>query len=63
MTNYRGISLLSNAAKAYNKILSNRIRQNVDPVLRKLEAGFRPSRSCAQQIHILRRIIEGVKEY
>ena len=40
MTNYRGISLLPNAAKAYNKILFNRIRQNVDPVLRKLEAAL-----------------------
>ena len=64
MTNYRGcISLLSNAAKAYNIILFNRIRRHVDPVLRKHEGGFRPGRSCAQQIHKLRTIIEGVKEY
>ena len=47
MTNYRGISLLSIAAKVYNKILLNRIRDHVDPILRKNQAGFRPGRSCA----------------
>ena len=63
MTNYRGISLMSIAAKVYNKILLNRIRPHVDPLLRKNQAGFRPGRSCAQQIHILRRIMEGFQEY
>ena len=62
MTNYRGISLMSIAAKVYNKILLNRIRPHVDPILRKNQAGFRPGRSCAQQIHILRRIMEGFRE-
>ena len=63
MTNYRGISLLSIAAKVYNKILLNRIRDHMDPILRKNQAGFRPGRSCAQQIHILRRIMEGFQDY
>ena len=35
MTNYRGISLMSIASKVYNKILLNRIRPHVDPLLRK----------------------------
>ena len=63
MTNYRGISLISIAAKVYNRILLDRIRPHVDPMLRNNQAGFRPGRSCAQQIHILRRIMEGFKEY
>lgn len=63
MTDYRGISLMSIAAKVYNKILLNRIRPHVDPILRKSQAGFRPGRSCAQKIYILRRIMEGFKEY
>ena len=63
MTNYRGISLLSIAAKVYNKILLNRIRDEVDPILRKNQAGFRPGRSCAQQIHILKRVLEGFRDY
>ena len=62
MTNYRGISLLSIGAKVYNKILLNRIRDEVDPILRKNQAGFRPGRSCAQQIHILRRLLM-LKDY
>ena len=33
------------------------------PLLRSNQAGFRPGRSCAQQIHILRRIMKGFKEY
>ena len=46
MTNhYRGISLLSITAKVYNKILLNRIRDHVDPILRNNQAGFRPGRS------------------
>ena len=50
MTNYRGISLLSISAKGYNKILFNRIKDHVDPILRKNQTGFdyvevSPSRS------------------
>ena len=63
MTNYRGISLLSIAAKVYNKILLNRIRDEVDPIPRKNQAGFRQGRSCAQQSHILRRVLEGFRDY
>ena len=59
MGNYRGISLMSIAAKVYNKILFNRIVPIVDGILRRNQAGFRKNRSCTQQIHILRRIIEG----
>ena len=54
---------MSIAAKVYNKILLNRIRPHVDPLLRSNQAGFRPGRSCAQQIHILRRVMEGFNEY
>ena len=63
MTKYRGFSLLSIAAKVYNKILLNRIRVEVDPILRNNQAGFRPGGSCTQQIHILRRILEGFRDY
>ena len=58
MNNYRGITLMSIAAKVYNKILLTRIRDHVEPKLRSNQAGFRPGRSCAQQVHILRRIME-----
>ena len=44
----------------YNRIL-NRIRPIVDPFLRDNQAGFRKDRSCIDQTHVLRRIIEGAE--
>ena len=61
MTNYRGISLTSIAAKVFNRVLLNRIRRPIDALLRKNQAGFRTGRSCIQQIHILRRIMDGAE--
>ena len=53
MTNYRGISLLSIAAKVYKKYFFNRIRDEVDPILRKNQAGWIPSREklCSANPH------------
>lgn len=57
MTNYRGISLMSHAAKLYNRIILNRISEPIDTVLRPNQAGFRKGRSCIDQIHIIRTIL------
>lgn len=59
MNNFRGISLTSIAAKTYNRILLNRIQNPIDKLLRNNQAGFRSGCSCAQQIHVLHRVIEG----
>ena len=58
VTNYRGISLMSIAAKLYNKMLLNRIVPYVEPLLRKNQNGFRRGRSTLSQILCLRRLIE-----
>ena len=42
MTNYRGITLMSIVVKVYNKILLSRIRDHVDPILRKKTGWFSP---------------------
>ena len=60
MSNYRGISLVSVAAKLYNRLLLDRIRPHIEPVLRNNEAGF--GRSTFDQISSLRRIIEGAQK-
>ena len=56
--NYRGITLLSVPAKAFNRILLERMKSAVDPLLRDQQAGFRQNRSCVDQIATLRIIVE-----
>src|SRR6056300_1363575 len=60
--NYRGISLICIIAKIYNRMILNRIRCIIDPLLRINQNGFRSKRTTVAQILTLRRIIEGVKE-
>lgn len=57
-TNYRGIALMSVTAKLFNRILLNRIRPILEPLLRINQNGFRPGRSTLQQVLSLRRLIE-----
>ena len=59
--NYRGITLISIAAKIYNALLRNRIEPKIDNVLRKNQNGFRWNRSTTPQILTIRRIFEGVR--
>ena len=59
--NYRGISSTCTLAKIYNRLLLNRIRPRVQPILRNDQNGFRPNRSTNAQILTLRRITKGVK--
>ena len=60
-TNYRGISLLSIAAKIFNKLILNRLVPKIEPLLRNNQNGFRSGRSTLSQILTLRRIIEECK--
>nr|KAG5696075.1 hypothetical protein BaRGS_017187 [Batillaria attramentaria] len=62
-SNYRGIMLLSVPGKVLNRILLERMREAVDPMLRDQQAGFRRSRSCADQIASLRIIVEQSLEW
>ena len=59
MTNFRGISLMSLSAKIFNRLLLNRIYDEVNLKLRPFQAGFRRGMSCAEQIPTRRRITEG----
>ena len=43
-------------------MLLNRIRTEIDPILRKNQNGFRQNRSTTGQILTIRRILEGVKD-
>ena len=59
--NYRGISLTCILAKMFNRMMLNRLRPAIDPLLRNNQNGFREGRSTTSQILALRRIIEEVK--
>ncbi|BHF85886.1 hypothetical protein SprV_1002906000 [Sparganum proliferum] len=56
--NYRGISLIDVAAKIFAIVLLRRFQAVGDLITRPNQAGFRAGRGCADQIFILRRILE-----
>jgi len=58
VTNYRSISLMSIAAKIYNKLLLNLLIPFGERILRKNQNGFRRGRSTVSLIICLRRLIE-----
>ena len=60
--NYRGIALTSLVSKLINRMILNRIRPAIDPLLRGNQNGFRPGRSTTAQVLALRCIIEGVEK-
>jgi len=56
--NWRGIQLLSIPSKVLARVILERIKADVNKLLRAEQAGFRAGRSCADQIATLRIIIE-----
>ena len=56
--NFRGITLLSVPGKVLNRIILERMKDEVDKTLREEQAGFRQDRSCTDQIATLRIIVE-----
>nr|VZI31962.1 unnamed protein product [Spirometra erinaceieuropaei] len=56
--NYRGISLIDDAAKIFAVVLLRRFQAMRDSRTRPNQAGFRAGRGCADQIFTLRRILE-----
>ena len=62
-SNYRGIMLLSTPGKVLNRVLLERMKEAVNPMLRDQQAGFRRNRSCADQIACLLIIVEQSLEW
>jgi hypothetical protein len=61
--NYRGISLLSIAGKAYSAILLHRVSIQVDGQLHEAQCGFRKSRGTVDAIFTLRSLSAAHAEY
>ena len=59
--NYRGIRLISVVMKLYNRMLLNRLRPVLNPLLRNSQNGFRQGRTTVGHLLAIRRLLEGVK--
>ena len=57
-SNYGGITLLSVPGKVLNRVILERLKGPVDLSLLDQQAGFRPGRSCINQITTLQIIVE-----
>jgi len=53
---------MSVTVKVYNRMKLDRIYGPVNQIFRPNQAGFRSGMSCLQQIHALRRIMEGARD-
>jgi hypothetical protein len=61
--NWRGVNLLNIISKVFYRIIPNHVATIIDLKLRPEQAGFRPNRSCVDQINYLRIIIEQAVEW
>ncbi|XP_078663299.1 uncharacterized protein LOC144906655 [Branchiostoma floridae x Branchiostoma belcheri] len=61
--NWRGIMLISVASKILCRVILNRTANAMESRLRDNQAGFRPNRSCSDQIATLRIIVEQSIEF
>jgi hypothetical protein len=57
-SNYRGITLISQCAKIYERILEKRVRDQIENKLREEQYGFRKNRSTTDLIFTLRNMME-----
>lgn len=58
VNNYRGISLLPVTYKILSACLLNRTQQQLEPEIAEYQAGFRPNRSCPEQIFNLKTVLK-----
>jgi hypothetical protein len=61
--NWQGITLLVVISEVYTRIILNIISGILETGIRKEQAGFRPNRSCTDQVNTLRIIIEQYLEF
>ncbi|KAI5754231.1 hypothetical protein M8J77_006965 [Diaphorina citri] len=61
--NYRGITLTSQVAKLYERIIERKIRPVIEETLNEEQHGFRPGRSTNDLIFTIRQLMEKHYEY
>ena len=57
-SNYRGIALVSQAAKVFSRIFERRVRACVEDVLGEWQHGFRPGRGTIDLVFTMKIILE-----
>jgi sorting nexin-29 len=62
-SNYRGISLLNTAYKILATVINNRLTTYAEDLLSQEQKGFRRNRSTADNIFIMRQVLEKCYEY
>jgi hypothetical protein len=62
-SNYPGFSLLNVTYKIFACLIYNRLTKYSELTLGEYQAGFRPSKSTIDQIHVLRQILEKCYEF
>ena len=58
--NYRGIKLMSNTIKLWERVIENRIR--AENLVSNNQFGFMPRKSTMEAIYLLRRLMERYRE-
>lgn len=61
--NWRGISLLDAVGKLLGRVLQNRLQDFAANILPESQCGFRRSRSCTDQLFVVRQVIEKLYEH
>jgi sorting nexin-29 len=61
--NYRGITLLHVVYKVLSSGLNGRMKRYSEDLLEEYQCGFRPQRSAADQIFIIRQVMEKFYEH
>lgn len=61
--NYRGITLTSQVAKLYERVIERKIRPKIEEHLSEEQYGFRPGRSTNDLIFSIRQLMEKYYEY
>lgn len=56
--NYRGVTLLSNVSKIYERLLDNRLKTKIESQLEESQSGFRKGRGIQDHIFTIKQLIE-----
>jgi hypothetical protein len=63
MWNYGEISLLNGSCKLFVKIIAAKLQRTAEVILLEKQPGFRKASSSADNIHVIRQLIQKYSEF